>query len=134
VELYIGGFAQGKLGYVLQKHQMKHPNIIDGAEIVDIIEIMGMEGDKEERFIFNHFHLWVKKLLEQGANPRQQIEAFLEKHPDCIIISDETGNGIVPAEQKEREYREQLGRILILLAAEAERVERVICGLGQRLK
>ena len=34
----------------------------------------------------------------------------------------------------EREYRERTGRILIRLAQEAEEVERVICGIGQRIK
>jgi adenosyl cobinamide kinase/adenosyl cobinamide phosphate guanylyltransferase len=34
----------------------------------------------------------------------------------------------------EREYRERLGRILITIAAKADRVERVICGIGQRIK
>ena len=59
---------------------------------------------------------------------------YLKEHPDCVIISDEVGNGIVPVDPFEREYRERLGRMLIEIASRAERVERVICGIGQRIK
>lgn len=59
---------------------------------------------------------------------------MLDAYRDCIIICDEVGNGIVPASPAEREYRERVGRILITLAQKAEEVERVICGIGQKLK
>ena len=54
--------------------------------------------------------------------------------PDCIIISDEIGNGIVPMEHEEREYRELTGRLLCELANKADRVERIVCGIGERIK
>ena len=62
------------------------------------------------------------------------MASFLERHPDCIIISDEIGNGIVPLDGFEREYRERTGRMLVELADRAEEVIRVICGIGQRIK
>ncbi len=67
-----------------------------------------------------------------GENPKESILDFITKYPDCILISDEIGNGIVPMDAFEREYREQTGRILIELAKEAEEVTRVICGIGQK--
>ena len=36
--------------------------------------------------------------------------------------------------EKEREYRERVRRLLIELAKEADVVERVMCGIGQRIK
>lgn len=56
------------------------------------------------------------------------------KHPDTVIICDEVGSGIVPLDSFEREYRERLGRLLCEIAAKAERVERIVCGIGQRIK
>ena len=47
---------------------------------------------------------------------------------------DEIGNGIVPLDAFEREYREQTGRAEILLAKKADEVVRVICGIGQKIK
>ena len=61
-------------------------------------------------------------------------DKYLEKHPDTVIICDEVGNGIVPLDSFEREYRERLGRLLCEIAAKAERVERIVCGIGQRIK
>ena len=72
--------------------------------------------------------------MQRGENPKESILDFFTKYPDCILISDEIGNGIVPMDAFEREYREQTGRILIELAKEAEEVIRVICGIGQKIK
>ena len=93
------------------------------------------DGEPGGRFIIvNHFHRWVKRRLTDGGCPEEEIGDFLERYGECAIICDEIGNGIVPGDRFEREYRERTGRILIDLAARAERVERVICGIGQRIK
>lgn len=128
MELYIGGYAQGKLEYVLREHKSEDLEVLDG-------EFMsGLKSDTNKRVALHHFHNLIKNFLSKGENPEEQLESFLKEHPNCIIICDEVGNGIVPMEQKERDYREQLGRIQIELAVKAERVERVICGIGQRIK
>lgn len=128
MELYIGGYAQGKLEYVLREHKNEDLEVIDG-------EIMSeLKSDTNKRVVFYHFHSLIKNLLAKGENPIKQMESLIKEHPNCIIICDEVGCGIVPMEQEERDYREQLGRIQIELAAKAERVERVICGIGQRIK
>lgn len=110
MELYIGGYKQGKFNYVLTKREV------------------------QEGRIWNEFHLWFKEKMKEGASPEEEAERYLKEHPDCVIISDEVGNGIVPVDPFEREYRERLGRMLIEIASRAERVERVICGIGQRIK
>lgn len=110
MELYIGGYKNGKLNYVLKLKQKSKDKIV------------------------NDFHLWVRDLLRDGEDARKVVMEYLEQHPDCVIICDEIGNGIVPMDAFERQYREELGRILTELAARAEHVERVICGLGQVLK
>lgn len=126
MELYIGGYAQGKLEYVMGKYRIPEDMVCDGA--VDNF-IKEKEGQ-----VYNHFHLWVRRLLEQGEDTEAAVEQLLEENPSCIIISDEIGNGIVPMEAFEREYREKTGRLLCKLAARADRVERVICGIGQQIK
>lgn len=62
------------------------------------------------------------------------ILSWIKSDPDAIVICDELGNGIVPIKKQERIWREQTGRLMIELAKQAERVERILCGLGQRLK
>lgn len=112
MELYIGGYAQGKLDYV-----------------------KSLYGDSRE--IWNDFHLWVKEAVEEEKMPEiieEEIFLKIEKNPDIIIISDEIGNGIVPMEEKERFYREYTGRVLIKIAEKADKVTRIICGVPQRIK
>lgn len=109
MELYIGGIGQGKLEYVRKIHP-----------------------DMEDKII-NDFHLLVRKMLLDGKNPMDEVEKIIKENPDAIIISDEIGNGIVPADEFERRYREETGRVLCKIARKSQRVERIICGIGQRL-
>lgn len=127
MKLVIGGYAQGKLNYVLQKYGVETSRILDG-EIPKNIE--GQRGI----IVVNHLHHWIKSRIVQDGCPEEEIFDFVENYPDCVLISDEVGNGIVPIEVFEREYRERTGRILVELAKKAEEVERVICGIGQRIK
>ena len=105
MELYIGGTAQGKKVYVTQ-----------------------VRGIAEAR-IWDNFEEWFREKLQESASkspsPEAESMAYLEKHPDTVIICDDSF---------EREYRERLGRLLCEIAAKAERVERIVCGIGQRIK
>lgn len=127
MKLVIGGYAQGKLNYVLEKYDVKTGNIFDGEIPENLEEI-------KDTVVINHFHNWVKTKIAYDGCPEKEIFEFVEQYPNCVIISDEVGNGIVPIEAFEREYRERTGRILVELAKKAEEVERVICGIGQKIK
>ena len=127
MKLIIGGTAQGKLEYVLLKYDAQKNMVWDGVLPND----MELNGNI---VIINHFHQWVKSRMVSGGCPEDEIMSFLDCNEDCIIICDEIGNGIVPIDPFEREYRERTGRILVQLAMRAEEVERIICGIGQKIK
>ena len=129
MELYIGGVGQGKLEYVMEKYKEEKLNIVNPDRMKDELEY-----ETGSKIVFNDFHLWIRKWMQEGTIPNVAAKNLFLKYPDCIVISDEIGNGLVPMEAFEREYREQTGRILIEAARQAERVERIICGLAQRLK
>lgn len=133
MELYVGGYAQGKTDYVKRKYKGEPLVVIDGETTGLGFEDADLTA-QPECVLFLHFHLWIRRLLSEGKDAETVAAAWLHSHPDCVIVADEIGNGIVPMERAEREYRDRLGRILISIAAESERVERVICGIGQRLK
>ena len=82
----------------------------------------------------NHMHRYIREQLRQGTDREAMIANFYKEYPDCILICDEIGNGIVPMEAEERTYRECTGRILEGLAAQADEVVRVVCGIGQKIK
>ena len=153
MELYIGGFAQGKLEYVQNKKAEEATSIVmvidcaqsDYQKTLQSIDnkIKNENADVNnianvnDIVIINHLHLWVKDLLCEGmeeSEVQSTILSWVATHPNTILICDELGNGIVPLEKMERIWREQTGRLMIELAKQAERVERILCGLGQRLK
>lgn len=132
MKLVIGGRAQGKLNYVLQHMTDENYQIYDGV-FPDEGELFNLTK-KNEWLIVNRFHKWINKELKENRNPEEELEAFLKKGVRFVIISDEIGNGIVPVDAFERDYREKTGRMLITLASQADEVVRVICGIGQKIK
>lgn len=121
--LIIGGAYQGKTEYAKEKYGVNPDRIYD-AEI---------PKETEGLFIIDHLHEYIKKQMKEGKDPETEL-LELKDLPGCILISNEIGNGIVPMDPFEREYRERTGRILIKLAKEAKEVIRVSCGIGQKLK
>lgn len=124
--LVIGGYAQGKLAYVKQQ--------FDLSEYEQYDRVLPVSGTGGKNILIDHLHLWVKKQLEEQNDPETALRTFLEKQTNWILISDEVGNGIVPMDTLEREYRERTGRMLITVAQQADEVIRVVCGIGQKLK
>ena len=127
MKLVIGGYAQGKLAYVLSKYHLKEDMVWDGT-LPDSTKL------QEKTIIINHLHNWIKNRILEGGCPEEELMQFLEYQEDCLIISDGIGNGIVPTDSFEREYRERVGRILVQLADRAKEVERVLCKIGQKIK
>lgn len=121
--LIIGGAYQGKTEYAKEMYGVNPERIYD-AEI---------PKETNGHFIIFHLHEFIKEQMKEGKDPETEL-LKLKGLPGCILISNEIGNGIVPMDSFEREYREKTGRILIKLAKEAKEVIRVSCGIGQKLK
>lgn len=127
IRLFIGGRAQGKLNYVLQKYHLGDEIVWDGGKMQQALPPGSI-------IIVNHFHDWVRQKMMEGNCPEERVSLLTERYEECIFICDEVGNGIVPGDAQEGEYRERLGRMLVELAGKAETVERILCGIGQRIK
>lgn len=111
MELYIGGYAQGKYEHVRKE--------FPDAEV------------------WNEFHLYVKEQLGLGMSAWQIEESVFERidaSPQIKILCDEIGCGIVPMEKADRLWREETGRLLCKIASRADKVVRFVCGIPQRIK
>lgn len=153
MKLVIGGAYQGKLSYAKKQYQLAD-GWIDGRDCP-------MEAIWSCRGI-NQFHEYIKRMLlaeksgesrkkagctdaamvyifntEHLADMEQQAEEFAkllkEKNPELVLVSTELGCGVVPMDKQDRLWREAVGRICTCIAAEAEEVVRVVCGIGTRL-
>lgn len=110
--LIIGGAGQGKLDYVLRKTGYTPGQVAHTPE------------EAMTRPVFDGVEQW----------PGLDEEALLCANPDLILICDEVGCGVIPMDPAQRAWREQVGRLSCRLAARAERVERIFCGLPMTLK
>ena len=97
MELYIGGFAQGKLEYVKcrynenQKTEKLFVKVIDCADSHYKKMLLETECDV---LILNHLHLWVRDLLDEGMEEEKiqtTILSWIKSNPDAIVICDELG-------------------------------------------
>lgn len=132
MEFIIGGMCQGKLAYAKEHYNLADKKMVDG-ETCTLEEL-------EEADLVYRFHLFLARELSNADKSGNQnyfeelINRMEERKPEKIIISDEIGYGIVPADKMDRMVREQTGRICCYLAKRAKRVIRVICGIGTVIK
>lgn len=80
------------------------------------------------------FQEYIRKALKAGEDLTGLAEKLAQQDTDVILVSEEVGYGIVPADAFERQYREAVGRVCTALAAKSRRVTRVVCGIGTVLK
>ena len=122
--IIMGGAFQGKTQYATK--------IYPGLELTD-----GFNCPLEEIencVAVNEFHSFTRRWLLEGRT-KEALLTMLENNRNLqLLISDEIGYGLVPIDDFEREYREFHGRVMTELAEKADGVERVVCGIPQKIK
>ena len=74
--------------------------------------------------------VWDVQNLAAEADGPGNLEALADRLSRYdAVIATETGGGVVPVEARDRAAREAAGRLNVLLAARAEAVVRVFCGI-----
>jgi adenosylcobinamide kinase / adenosylcobinamide-phosphate guanylyltransferase len=77
--------------------------------------------------------LWVSNLIGQGASA-SDIESIANaialelRGRDCVVVSNEVGLGIVPANELARSFRDILGAVNTSFAAAADRAVLMVAG------
>ncbi len=82
-----------------------------------------------EQDIIDDLHVCVQQALRDKTQ--------LPKAADFVgktIVCNEVGGGVVPMDASEREWRECTGRLCCDIAAQADRVYRVYCGIATCIK
>lgn len=116
MQLVIGGAYQGKLTWAMREFDFSPDEVLDLAQ-----------NDPAPDFrCYTH----LEALTRRERNP----ERWLATLRGGVVIAREIGGGIVPLDAEERAWRERHGAFLQTLAAEAERVTRIFCGLKEDLK
>lgn len=126
MKLVIGGCWQGKTEYASERYHIGKEEWMDGktCEAESLFHAKAMRN----------FHEYIKNRMEEGKDVTGLAEKLIKENSQIILVTDEVGYGIVPLEKKDREWREQCGRICTKLAQDSEEVIRVCCGIGTLLK
>ena len=88
----------------------------------------GKQGFCRERFPER------KMIIYDGTIDEAGLFKLIDDNPECVVITDEIGCGIVPVERECRELVEKVGRVQVRLAQKADEVWRVMCKVGMRIK
>lgn len=82
--------------------------------------------------------MWLSNMMMAKADLAAAQDALIAALRACaapwVMVSNEVGHGIVPANAMARQFREAQGRLNIAIAAEADLAVQVIAGLPQVLK
>ncbi len=120
--LIIGGKAQGKLEYALQKY-------FGGS--MPAFAARGETASAEElaaACLIMDFQEYVRR---HQADGHCDLPAFRK---DAVILCDESGSGVIPLQKEERQFREAAGRAGCRIAEQADEVIVVRFGIPQRIK
>ena len=119
MDLIIGGAYHGKLTYAREKYGLKDKDIYTCTEDGEL--------DLGCRCV-RHLEEYVLGCLRKGVEPTRKFKK------NAVLICRDISAGIVPMDAEQRAWREAVGRYLSALAADADTVTRVFCGLPQQLK
>ncbi|WP_428927966.1 bifunctional adenosylcobinamide kinase/adenosylcobinamide-phosphate guanylyltransferase [Marinibacterium sp. SX1] len=82
--------------------------------------------------------LWLSNHLlaeaDLDARSAELMEALATCRAPVVVVSNEVGQGVVPAHAMGRRFRETQGRLNVALAARADLVVQVVAGLPNVLK
>lgn len=117
--LVIGGAYAGKTEFVKNYFRLSDADIQEASETENF----------QNATCIRNYHILIQKLCKENADPLAFTERLIQENPDCIVITNEIGCGIVPLDKSERLWREACGKSACLLAERVEKVIRIICGI-----
>lgn len=124
--LVIGSSFQGQLDYALKEFGLNAKSVADGS-------FMSFDGMADYEII-DSFHLVIKRLYEADLDIDEFIDKCFASKTLKIIVADEIGSGVVPMERDIRDLRDEIGRIMQIIAKKSEKVVRICCGLPMVIK
>jgi adenosylcobinamide kinase/adenosylcobinamide-phosphate guanylyltransferase len=138
-------------------HRARRPAHWPTTETLDLAGVLA--ADDREPVLIDCLSLWLARVMDEvgawdddGAAPDEAaapgaaaeaalaarvdglLAAWRATTRDVVAVSNEVGCGVVPATASGRRYRDALGRLNALVAADSDQVWFCTAGLPQRLK
>ncbi len=129
MDLIIGGAYNGKLQYTLKTYNLSINDLKDAGSC-SLQDAFNLKG------VYN-LHKLIKNIIDQGSYKSDFhmdiLNNILLSNME-VIICDEVGSGIIPAEENDRLMREYTGRLLAELSNRCEKVIRLYYGIPVIIK
>ena len=134
--LVIGGKFQGKLDFVKNNFDIDEKHIFD-CEKKYLFNITYKNLNSTDKFsVVDNLEHYVLRKTEEGLDTKDILVDFMSINFDekTIFICDDVSEGLVPLDKVERQYRENLGKILCYISAHSTDVYNVLYGIGRKIK
>ncbi len=125
MNLIIGGAYQGKLEYAKNKYKLDDSDIYTCSEN----ESISFDGK-----CINAIQEYTLYCVKNSVDAVGVFKANRERWQNSILICNDIFCGVVPLGADMRAWRETTGRLCAYLSSQADTVERIFCGLEQKLK
>lgn len=119
MHLIIGGAWQGKRKYAMQQFGLAEEEIYNCTAdgVLDL-----------NKRCFDHYEQHLRFCSDNETEP------YLGFAADSVVICQDIFCGVVSVDPRERAWRELSGQTVTALAAKADSVTRIFCGLPMKLK
>jgi adenosylcobinamide kinase/adenosylcobinamide-phosphate guanylyltransferase len=104
---------------------------------ITIEEPLDVQDELRENMVLDCVTLWLNNLFHYGRGDRieEEVERLIARLPrNIVLVTNEVGLGIVPADPLSRRYSEALGRTNALLASACDEVVLMVAGLPLAVK
>ena len=109
---------------------------------VSLERTLSEEGPKADLLLVDCLTLYLANLMGRKSGGRGQVRTHIQRlceavrttEASMVIVSNETGSGVVPSYRSGREYRDLLGELNQQVATIADRVILMVAGLPLILK
>jgi len=122
----------------IEKHRKEREDLAGNGfitieEPLELDEAITAAGS---RVLVDCIPMWVNNLLyyRREKDFDRILEALLQNVKDCIVVTNETGMGNIPFDECTRRYNLLLAEANRRIAAAADRLELMVCGIPVRVK
>jgi adenosylcobinamide kinase/adenosylcobinamide-phosphate guanylyltransferase len=159
--LQLGQSLEGKRAFIatcppvdeeMQARITRHKQTRDSAKWQTIEETAELEKVITSRpgyevYLIDCLTLWINNLMYEGLEKNvtytedmieqkclDLLQAMNSSNANFIIVTNEVGMSVIPAEPETRLYRDLIGRANQVLAAKADEFVLVTCGIPMKVK
>lgn len=123
----------------IQKHQAQRPDHWQTIEeTIEISQIIQQASGRNQCLLLECLTLWMSNLLVDKDSLSERVDQFcaaVEAYQgELIMVSNETGLGIMPTNELARRFGDEVGVLHQRLAAMCDEVVMLVAGLPQVLK